>query len=504
MQRQYCHTDGEVRPLRILVDTNILIPLEPTSPSDLELGTPLAIDLIRYANEKGHHICYHPSSRAEIAADKDVNRRSMRLALLKKYEILENPPAPSNEMQDSNISSHTGPHDLIDLQLLAAVAGDAVDILVTDDRGIWKTSERFQLEDRVYSIDGAVELLQSLLDKIPRPPPAIRNIKAHEIDQHDPIFSSLRDDYKGFDGWLAKCKREHRQAWIVINPGAAKYGGVAIVKEERNPDVSLEGRVLKICTFKASDDSAGSKFGELLLRTIFEYSYKNLYDWMYLTTLPKQEKLIRLLSLFGFNEAQPKAVSKELYFAKHLKPSTVIADSLTAMDFHILYGPRFFRTTGVPTFVVPIRPQYHKLLFPELEPQPELVPGRHPYGNAIRKAYLCGSMVKAIPPASILLFYRSHERQGIYTVGITERTIGSNLPNEIAKFVGSRTVYTYMEIEEWCKKRVLAILFRQARCLDIPISLTEMKNNGALRGAPQSIVTVPKEAMPWLTSRLDQ
>jgi hypothetical protein len=53
-------------------------------------------------------------------------------------------------------------------------------------------------------------------------------------------------------------------------------------------------------------------------------------------------------------------------------------------------------------------------------------------------------------------------------------------------------------------QKVLAILFRQARRLAEPIALSELKEHGALTGAPQSIVTVREEAREWLAERLER
>ena len=101
------------------------------------------------------------------------------------------------------------------------------------------------------------------------------------------------------------------------------------------------------------------------------------------------------------------------------------------------------------------------------------------------------------------MFYRSRERPRVFTIGVAEKTLVSDDPGKVAKFVGKRTVYRYDEIVNMCKsKTVLAILFRQAMRLSEPISLAELVTHQVLTGAPQSIVTIRKEFRSWLDDRM--
>ena len=81
--------------MKLLIDTNVLIPLEPGSKADLEPMTSVAIELIRTAQQVGAVIYLHPIQRKDIEQDKDLDRRSLRLRLIEKYPQLPNPPAPS-------------------------------------------------------------------------------------------------------------------------------------------------------------------------------------------------------------------------------------------------------------------------------------------------------------------------------------------------------------------------------------------------------------------------
>ena len=48
--------------MKFLIDTNILIPAEPTSPQDIEPGTPFVVNLLRLLVEGAHQVYVHPAS----------------------------------------------------------------------------------------------------------------------------------------------------------------------------------------------------------------------------------------------------------------------------------------------------------------------------------------------------------------------------------------------------------------------------------------------------------
>jgi len=156
----------------------------------------------------------------------------------------------------------------------------------------------------------------------------------------------------------------------------------------------------------------------------------------------------------------------------------------------------------VSAFIVPILPDYHRLLFPEAEPQRELFPGQYAFGNSIRKAYLCRSHIRKVEPGDLLFFYLSQTRQSLTCLGVVEQTLVSDDAASIARSVGKRTVYSYIQIAQMCRGPVLAILFRQSRIFRDPIQWEELVEHQVLKGPPQSIVTIPKEALTWLLSRI--
>jgi L-amino acid N-acyltransferase YncA len=393
-----------------------------------------------------------------------------------------------------------GSHDSVDHRLLAAVAEDAVDYLVTSDVALLKKAARAGLDDRVGTPAAALRLLEMRLPVEPTPRPAVTRMRAYELSSYDPIFETFRQDYPGFDEWLARCKREHRPSWVVTRSGG-EYAAICIAKHEVPAEYHFVGNVLKVCSFKAE---FGYGLGELLLQSLFDYAFASAIDAMYLEVFPVHGSVVRLFTTFGFVEAPFRSRRGELVLVKSLRASLAEVERLSPLDYNIRFGPQRIRVDGARAFVVPIRPMFHRALYPELEPQGNLFPGKTPWGNAIRKAYLCRAPLREIPPGAVLLFYRSQDEQAVRCVGVAEKTVRTSDPDHVIHVVGTRTVYSSADIEKMCEDGgdVLAILYRHVGAIEVPWELPELIQNGVLSAAPQSIVEVPAEALPWLKTAL--
>jgi L-amino acid N-acyltransferase YncA len=395
-----------------------------------------------------------------------------------------------------------GSNNWVDNNLLAALKGDLIDYLVTEDIGIHKKAKKLNLKSRVLLLADAVVLIKDLFDTTPSPPPAVTNPYIYEIDTNDLIFNSLREDYQGFDEWLVKCKREQRRAYVVTTVENKDIAAIAILKRENNLPNGQEGKVLKICTFKVSPYFGGNKLGELLLKAIFEYLFVNKYRFAYFTTYEKQDQLIEFAKDFGFFEIENNQSEQELAFCKDLKFEHGDIESIKPFDFHLKFGPRVTSFRGNSAFIIPIQPNYHNILFPELELQKSLFPVMRPCGNSIRKAYLSHSLSSKIKRGDNIIFYRSYDIKAVTCLGIAEGTFRSNNANEIAQYVGSRTVYSFSTIKEMCSKPVLAIKFRLVQPLSETIPLRTLRKHGIIKGQPQSITEISPESIEWLKQQI--
>jgi hypothetical protein len=239
--------------MKFLLDTNVLIPAEPTSPAHVEKSSPVVTELLGMLEQGRHQIYAHPDSVAELLEhDRDVARRETRRLLLQKYITLPAPPSVSTRLRSIVGDARPGSHDAVDHALLAAAEGNAVHYIVTNDVPLLRKAKRAGLDDRVVSAGDALAIVRGLFPIAPPPPPAVDRVFAHELDEADPIFDSFRQDYQpDFDEWLARCKLAHRTAFA-IRVGAP-LAGVSILKEEDDHPYDLEGRILKVCSFKIAD-----------------------------------------------------------------------------------------------------------------------------------------------------------------------------------------------------------------------------------------------------------
>lgn len=159
--------------MKLLLDTNIVIPLEPTGRADLHVNTAAATTFAQAAMAGGHQLFIHPAIDADIARDPNADRRDVRSALLSKYLRLQQPPSSAAVDAVLGVPAR-GTNDYVDHQLLAALNANAVDYLVTEDLQIARKAKRLGVEQRVFTIASAAALLRSLFDVSPPAPPAVR------------------------------------------------------------------------------------------------------------------------------------------------------------------------------------------------------------------------------------------------------------------------------------------------------------------------------------------
>lgn len=487
--------------MRFLLDTNIVIAAEPATAKDVELATEIVIEFLKLAHAGGHQLQIHPETVAEMGGDGDTTRRELHLTLAQKYPLLPNPPLANPALFEKLGLDEPGEHTVVDLTILAALQAECADYFVTNDQRLRKRARRLELGERVVSAADATAILRALFPTVSEPPPLVRDCYAHQLDNTHRIFQSLRVGYQDFDKWLAKCKREQRQCWVITQ--RSDTAALAIVNEETRQSYGLPGRVLKICTFKVAPNHRGFRFGELLLKTVFEYAFGNGFQSVFVEIFPEHGELIDLLETFGFDDTGQQSDKGELVVAKALVPSDECR-TMPPLEFHRRFGPNNFCLEEAPAFIVPVQPRFHDLLFPAQRPQLSLIEQSNPFGNGIRKAYLCHASTKKIQEGSVLLFYRSHDECSVSVVGVAEGTLRSEDADQIARFVGKRTVYARSTIAEMARRTVLAITFRHARTLNDPWPLPLLKSSGILKGPPQSINQVPTAGIPWIKAKFSE
>lgn len=493
--------------MRFLLDTNAFIALEPFA-GQMEAGMGPAATFMRLAMKQGHRVFVHPASRDELAEGKDPVRVQQRMAELNKFDMLVESPI------SSQIDIELGPvvpdsNDHRDRRILAALYSNAVNFLVSDDGRLRRRAKRIGVGERVLTLADAVAMLEGLEPTVAPPPPRVKEVPSYALDLDQEIFESIRGDYPEFDDWIAKVQGDSaNRECFVVEEDDGTYAAIAILKiNEEDGSYGLAMPVTKISTFKVAPSYSGNHYGELLLKAVLQSHHDHDVRSAYLEVWDHHQRLIDFLGLFGYFDGGQSARG-EVVLVKVFRPREA---SLSPLDFHVRHGPPAV-ASGASVFVIPIQNNWHNQLFPERASFGAggqlALPGitgqtTRPWGNALRKAYLCNASTKQIQQGDVILFYRSGF-QTVEVIGVVEDTHRTSSPEEALNLVGGRTVYSATDIEALARhpSQVLVILFRQDRVIDPPWTLAELVSNRVLRAPPQTVQKVREDGTQWVHQQL--
>lgn len=489
--------------MRYLLDTNILIPLED---SNIPLPPGLG-NFVRLAQEHGHPLVFHPASEEDINRDRDAERRMRTRDRLAQYSRLDGVSAcPWN-------TDEIRPNDACDNAILFALECDAAHYLVTEDREIHRKAVSRGLGNRVFAIQAADDFLRRLHEPTSVQLPNIHDVPLHSLTRllSGEFFDSLREGYPEFDDWFRGCARNDRRAWVYwAEPD--RLGALCIYARKENDDATghgdmLPGASLKLCTFKVAPDCQGRKIGELFLKAAFRYSTENRLEHIYIHgDAEKHGFLFELLADFGFVEFG-RYGDDVVYVKKHpvIAPDETPTD-LSSFEYFRRYFPHFRHDENIRKFIIPIRPEYHRILFsdyfsPSDPPQMTLFNSSHTASNAIKQAYLCHAQLGQISPGDVVLFYRSIDEKAVTSIGVVERyeTLGD--VNEIVDRVRRRTVYSMSEIQRMAVKPTKVMLFRLVKHFAHPPSFDWLTQNRVVNGSIQTIREIDDDAYQRLISQ---
>lgn len=475
--------------MRILLDTNIFIPLEDSS---INIDERL-VELNRIVSGN-HQLLIHPATIFDLERDKNKERREKIIPRLKKYLQLESPPSFDEGEEELLMGNPKKDNDHIDNLILLALKRNCVHWLITEDTGIHNKAKSIGEQERVLGVEQAINALR-VDDSGSNIYPNIEDIYCYEIsnDINNLFFDSLRKAYD-FNTWFnEKCARAARKTWICRERN--DIHAICIYKEEIRPIVTtdnkiLQGKVLKLCTFKVA--KYGYKIGELLLKQAFTYAIDKKIDYVYVTVEPnKHKQLEELFSDFGFYYYGIDTNARDSVFVKEF-PKNFPETNDSPLEYAIKYFP-LIKISKNSVYIVPIIPHFHKILFPELNNQSDLFTGINSAGNTIKKAYLCHASTNSIKQGDILFFYKSKDEMAITSYGIVDQFHIENDSDNILKWVGKRTVYPDKDIKKMACKEVKVILFRLIGHLDNYISFEKLTKQKIVNGSIQSITKIPNE-----------
>jgi len=483
--------------MRILLDTNIIIGREDYKIIDEDLQI-----LLRIINKLKINIVLHPKCIEDIKRDKDEIRKEITLSKFKTYDLLEKYPEPHRESDFFSIMGESiRINDEIDNYLLCALYKNAVNFLITEDMGIHRKAKRLDLSDRVLRVIEALDLFRKELPKDVKLPPALQKTTMANLNVNDPIFDTLRDEYRGFNEWYAKKARTGRDCWIYkLRDGS--LGAVLIYKFEHEaipsiPPLPKEER-LKITTMKVSH--VGHKIGELLLKLSFELAIKNNIPEIYLTHFTKEsDYLVDLIEEYGFGKFSVlnhdwTDIPEDIYLKKIIIDEKEVIE-LSPFEISKFFYPNLYDGINVKKFIIPIQPQYYNRLFTDY-PRRQTILNENMgqfiiEGNTIKKAYLSHSSTRKMEKGDLLLFYRSEDDKSLVSLGVIESVYYDLTDsNEIVSLVGKRTVYSLSEIERIAQSPTTVILFNHHIHFKKPIEYRTLLKQKILRGPSQSITKI--------------
>lgn len=487
--------------MNILLDTNIIIPLEDTG----RILDASFAELRKLAAEQQHCLYVHPLQFEDINRDKDKERKNIVLSRLKQYSKIENPPVLSEEERERSRLKESNDNDKVDNNILFALYRGAVNVLVTNDEGIHKKASNVGIQDKVYRLEQMLLFLKRYSNNpIEHTYTGVQERYLYEIDKTQSFFDALRQFYDGFDNWYQKSAEERRKCWCVED-NYKNVVAISIYKREQDAQLTddgkkVKGSILKLCTFKVDSSARGKKLGERLLFIAFDYCVKNDIDWVYLHTYGKEQKtLVGLCEEYGFYFLG-KYKNDDVY----IKSMKLKQTDLGSLESLIRYYPFFQDNDTTQKFIIPIQPKYHEDLFPDLssmkgslfESDQSLYSSQ---GNTIKKAYLCHSNTKSLKKGDIALFYRSSDRKSIQCMGIVEDAFISDNVEEVFPKIAKRTVYTHSDLEKILTQKTLVILFRFIP-LDYEISWRRIQSVG-IKGNIQSIRKISNEQYTALNEK---
>jgi ribosomal protein S18 acetylase RimI-like enzyme len=504
---------------KFLVDTNVVIGLEDAHAVDASFA-----ELVRLCAEHGVGLFVDGANYDDVSRDPNETRRAITLSKLEKFQKLRGLPTYTESELAARFGPIRGENDRSDVRLLVALDAKAVDFIVTQDDGLHRRADRIGVGSRVFTVEEALDWLRQTYQKQSVALPDILDLKAYQIDRSDPIFESLRTDYPAFDVWFDKCRREHRDCWILQI--AEQIAGLVVRKDEAHSEartIHTGPKILKISTLKVRDEFRGEKFGELLLKQILWFAQRNRYDLIYLTVLPKHTFLIELLKYYGF--AETKKIDRDERVMEKPVLNTSLPSAVTdVFEFDRKYYPRFYDGPEVRKFCVPIQPDYHRRLFPEIAYGTDLPlfpakefgltlprgPERKP-GNTIRKVYLCRAKTNRIRPGDLLFFYMSRNTeyarsQSITTLGIAEQVRSVHNLADLIRMTAKRSVFSAQELDEMLSASsapVKLIDFLLTGHFEPPISLATLLTSRIFSGhPPQSIIELNNSRYHALRSEM--
>ncbi len=234
--------------LKFLVDSGLLLPPDPAAP-DREADRAVALaEAARLAAEYHHRLYIHPAARQEMLAEKLPGRSELHRSLLRPYSVLSLPPDVPAQFDSVFGTPPSGTREWMNIRLVAALAADAVDFLISADRDLRRKAKRLGLEERVVLTAEAASMIRDLEGTGAQDPPIMEEAGVSALNPEDPIFDPVRGNGLDFKSCFVEAENADWRAWI-SRDGGHMLAACCIAAEDRIPPPSLTGKVLQIRFF---------------------------------------------------------------------------------------------------------------------------------------------------------------------------------------------------------------------------------------------------------------
>jgi hypothetical protein len=466
----------------ILLDTNILIKRESNSNTSFEISK-----LFNWFNNKKLLTYIHKSSKNEIEKYKDKKEMQSVLTKLNSYNVLPVLNCQTDNYFNEVINKYSmDENSSIDNELLKEIYNDNVGILLTDDNVMLKKAEELYIRDRVLS---SSELLNYFETKYPQNIEyKMLSVKLKEfknIDLNSQFFDTLREDYNGveFDRWFKKKAAQKEKAYTFENEDGMK-GFLYLKTEDKNekyddisPKFPSKNR-LKVGTFKII--STGFRLGERFLKIIFDNARKFNVDEIYVTLFENKREEVKQLKRFMESWGFRKWGYKD-------NGEAVLVKSM--IDYDNNESPKFnypLLKNKINYFFLPIYPQYHTDLFPDMILQNEnmhLYEENKAHRYALEKIYLSGALDIKAKVGDIVIIYRTGERypkrySSVVTgIAIIEEIIRTKDVDDCIKICKDRSIFSEEEIKVLQPKYPVVVRLLDYATLKNKVSLNQLYKN---------------------------
>jgi predicted nucleic acid-binding protein len=404
--------------MKALLDTNIIIHREASKVINQDVGI-----LYRWLERVNYTKCVHSLTITEIEKHKNQQTVETFQIKLDSYEQIEIPSPLQAEVITISRKIDVNENDKNDTQLLNEVFVGRVDILITEDKKIHKKAHELGIEEKVFTIDSFLEkTFGEHPDLVNYKVLNVQKLKFGRINFSDDFFTSLKEDYIGFDKWFIK--KYDEEAYITVNSNNGLLLSFLFLKvEDKNENYSditpvfTPKKRLKVGTFKVINN--GFRLGERFMKIIFDNALKNKVDEIYVTIFNKREdqrRLIDMLEQWGFILWGKK--NDELVYTRDFSKRT---------DEHHLKQCYPFISRNKDSFIVPIYPDYHTELLPDSilnTESPEEFIEDFPHRNGINKVYVSRALTPHPKIGDILVFYRTggYYKSVVSTIGVVQET----------------------------------------------------------------------------------